>query len=463
MLAMLNQQARNPVVQLAQRTLSERAFSVSLKTLPVGQLVQHASRTRLGDYQYASEFAFQLSHAQPVRVTENRRFQGRPPYPLISANQSDNTNTTTTQVAIAASDQGLTALVSHGKATGQPNVQPLSWRYGLTDYLAVEQWLTHSQPAVGASQAFRSIDFSKLDLVTNSWTYLGVTGSGATAQTVSGQGHLVTKSSPQDDVRMYLDEHFRPLNFTMAGTFELNHVPLDLLPIATEPVFHSQTYQISIDKPIDDHTNTSVLTLAVKGNTDLIKNWASASVSNGDWLIEGRRGPVRAAAPTAVADYGREELSYPISHPTIKRLAAETGLKNLSHTTIAHELTAFVNEFIRYDHHSTMQSVLDVAVTRTGDCNEYAELFTTLARALGVPARTVIGLAYTDDPAPAFALHAWNEVLLSEQWHAFDPTWNETVVDATHIALPSDQGGLLIALTSLQELEFGLVAVQHLL
>jgi len=457
-IAVLNQQARNPLVQLAQRTLSERAFGVSLKTLPVGQLVQHAHRTRLGDYEYASELAFQLSHAQPVRVTEQRRFQGQPPFQLISANQSDNTNTTTTRVDIAATDEGLSALIHRGRSDEQPRIQPLEWRYGLTDYLAVEQWLTHSQPVLGASQSFRSIDFSKLDLVTNSWTYLGATGQGTT-----GQGHLVTKSSPQDDVRMYLDKNFRPLSFSMAGTFELNHVPLEVLPIATEPVFHSQTYQISIDKSIDNHTNTSVVTLAVKGNSNLVKGWAGASASNGGWLIEGRRGPVRAASPTAMADYGREELSYPISHPTIKRLAAETGLKNLSHSRIAHELTAFVNGFITYDHHSTMQSVLDVAASRTGDCNEYAELFTTLARTLGVPARTVIGLAYTDDPGPAFALHAWNEVLLSEQWHAFDPTWNETVVDATHIVLPSDQGGLLIALTSLQELEFGLVAVQHLL
>ena len=109
-----------------------------------------------------------------------------------------------------------------------------------------------------------------------------------------------------------------------------------------------------------------------------------------------------------------------------------------------------------------MQSVLDVVDSRRGDCNEYAELFTTLARALGMPARTVIGLAYTDDNAPAFALHAWNEVLLQGQWHAFDPTWNETVVDATHIILPSDQGGLLMALTSLQELQFEVLGVQHL-
>ena len=137
------------------------------------------------------------------------------------------------------------------------------------------------------------------------------------------------------------------------------------------------------------------------------------------------------------------------------------GEPEASPAEMAAQLTHFVHNYINYDHHSTMQNVLDVIDTQQGDCNEYAELFTTLGRALGLPVRTVIGLAYTDEHSPAFALHAWNEVLLENRWIAFDPTWNQTSVDATHLPLPDDAGGLLLGITSLSELSFSIRSLSY--
>ena len=108
-----------------------------------------------------------------------------------------------------------------------------------------------------------------------------------------------------------------------------------------------------------------------------------------------------------------------------------------------------------------MQNVLDVMRNRSGDCNEYAELLTTLGRALNIPTRTIIGLAYTEERAPAFALHAWNEVLLDGVWRALDPTWNQTTVDATHLRLPDTSGSLLQGITSLNELSFEVVSAGY--
>ena len=91
---------RNPAVNLADGGLGERHYAIRLKDLPVGQLVQSARKTLEGDYVYSSELAFQLTKGQPVRVSEQKRFSGRPPHPLLMARQTDTTAATTTRVSI---------------------------------------------------------------------------------------------------------------------------------------------------------------------------------------------------------------------------------------------------------------------------------------------------------------------------------------------------------------------------
>jgi transglutaminase-like putative cysteine protease len=85
-----------------------------------------------------------------------------------------------------------------------------------------------------------------------------------------------------------------------------------------------------------------------------------------------------------------------------------------------------------------------------GECVDFADLFTTLARTQGIASRTVYGIAYSALPSPGFRFHAWNEILRDGKWHSVDPTWNQTVADATHIAL-SDQ--TLAALASAMQRE----------
>ncbi|MBE9522844.1 MAG: transglutaminase domain-containing protein [Proteobacteria bacterium] len=68
---------------------------------------------------------------------------------------------------------------------------------------------------------------------------------------------------------------------------------------------------------------------------------------------------------------------------------------------------------------------------RKGDCNEHATLLTALLRAVGVPARIVVGLVYKDGK---FYYHAWNEAYL-DRWISLDAVLNQMPVDATHIKL----------------------------
>jgi Transglutaminase-like superfamily len=77
----------------------------------------------------------------------------------------------------------------------------------------------------------------------------------------------------------------------------------------------------------------------------------------------------------------------------------------------------------------SIPNAVQVLETLQGDCNEHTVLYVAMARALGLPARTAVGLVYVNG---AFFYHAWPEVWLG-QWVAVDPTFGQYPADASHI------------------------------
>lgn len=77
----------------------------------------------------------------------------------------------------------------------------------------------------------------------------------------------------------------------------------------------------------------------------------------------------------------------------------------------------------------SVPNAVQVLETLQGDCNEHTVLYVAMARALGLPARTAVGLVYVNG---AFFYHAWPEVWLGE-WVAVDPTFGQYPADAAHI------------------------------
>jgi transglutaminase-like putative cysteine protease/predicted glutamine amidotransferase len=72
-------------------------------------------------------------------------------------------------------------------------------------------------------------------------------------------------------------------------------------------------------------------------------------------------------------------------------------------------------------------TAFDVYTSRTGVCQDFANLFICLARLMGVPARYVCGYLFTGPKDPnrqqAEASHAWVQVYLPEVgWRGLDPT-----------------------------------------
>lgn len=59
---------------------------------------------------------------------------------------------------------------------------------------------------------------------------------------------------------------------------------------------------------------------------------------------------------------------------------------------------------------------------KSGDCTEYAYLYTAMARAAGLPSRAVAGFVYSEDSRlMSKDYHNWSEVLIDNKWHIVDP------------------------------------------
>ncbi len=102
----------------------------------------------------------------------------------------------------------------------------------------------------------------------------------------------------------------------------------------------------------------------------------------------------------------------------------------------AAELTKFVYDYIDYDLSYVGRNTPSdrVLAERRGVCVEHANLLTALLRANGIPARYVVGYAYSS-VQEKFIGHTWVEVLAADgSWVPFDPTWLQAgYLDATHI------------------------------
>jgi len=97
--------------------------------------------------------------------------------------------------------------------------------------------------------------------------------------------------------------------------------------------------------------------------------------------------------------------------------------------SVARQLNGAVHHMLEKEITFSVPSALQVLESARGDCNEHTVLFVAFARALGLPARTAVGLVYLDG---SFYYHAWPEVWLDE-WVALDPTFGQYPADAAHI------------------------------
>lgn len=124
------------------------------------------------------------------------------------------------------------------------------------------------------------------------------------------------------------------------------------------------------------------------------------------------------------------------------RAFARAQSRGLSVRTRMRTLTAAVRAHmtggIDYRHYDDAVAALE---SRTGDCTEFAVLLAAAARARGIPARIVHGLAYSGRLAGrthVFSPHAWVQAWDGRRWTSYDAALDG--FDAGHIALAIGDG-----------------------
>lgn len=165
-------------------------------------------------------------------------------------------------------------------------------------------------------------------------------------------------------------------------------------------------------------------------------------VLDGDVLTIAREQSTRFSAsyaPTQVDLAHRRRFASELrSEPGIQARVPLMLRQALSIVRHEREPRAIVERLVRWMRDSiqkvptlSIPDAVQVLLTRRGDCNEHAQLFTALARALDIPTRVASGLAYVNGK---FYYHAWAEVYL-DGWVAVDPTFGQFPADAAHVRL----------------------------
>jgi len=128
--------------------------------------------------------------------------------------------------------------------------------------------------------------------------------------------------------------------------------------------------------------------------------------------------------------YLKEDQYWQVNHPVIKGLAQK-------HRS-AREIFNFVTEHLEYDFdqidNPQRVGALKAYQQKRGVCTEFSDLFVTLSRSNGIPARELEGFAFTDDQklvslaASNDVLHSWAEYWDGgkKAWVPVDPTWSKT-------------------------------------
>ena len=434
-LTWLHQQStRLSIMDMLRQMEGEHWYRVSLNQRPVGQYRTEVLVDRT--IRIVTEMQFRLGSPVETQISETRVFATEPPYQLIHARH--------TQRRGVADDEVLEATVlrDRGKlyAVAPTGTQlPLPSEYELADYLNIELWLMNDAPQADQSREAKHIDFERLDIATKIWSVFDKNDQGYIVRSENELGFTEIQLDHELTAKTMKDRHF----FLERVTSE--RAVSNWRRRANFP--RQQEFSIALPEPLRNPTKLSRLVLQPSG----------ASLPDSGILLVGENVSHVKVDPITPKTYLRETLRHPVSHQSIKDLANAATRTPATPLKQTEALTRFVHNYLVYEDLEDVRSVLDTIERRSGDCSEFAELFTTLARASNLPARTVVGLAY-DANNRVFAKHAWNEIAIDGWWMAVDPTWNQVRADATHLRLSDET---MAALEQSSPLSFKIVETEY--
>jgi hypothetical protein len=148
--------------------------------------------------------------------------------------------------------------------------------------------------------------------------------------------------------------------------------------------------------------------------------------------------PVQDLPPGLVA-FTRAGGNLMPNHETIQRIARRITEQESDALMAVAYLAGWVNENIKWNARGRLNtSPVETLKSMRGDCGEHADLFASLARAVGFPTRHCLGLLVKREEA---VYHAWVEVYIGGVWVPVDTTVNRVGLPAGYILTARDSDG----------------------
>ena len=203
-----------------------------------------------------------------------------------------------------------------------------------------------------------------------------------------------------------------------------------------------QISAVTLDKKLGDPFKVKSLKLSFVGEDAFEVPQSHRQMiskgKDGALVMEIKRDIILKSGAPLLPDEKKRSLTPSISSPSDNPKIIALATKIVGDASTDFEKASRLVKWIFSSLEKTMaknsDNALDVLDKKAGDCTEHTLLFITLARALGIPAREVGGIAYmAGEKTPKMGWHAWAEFHDGKQWITADPTWNQTLVDGTHI------------------------------
>ncbi|MFO0934133.1 MAG: transglutaminase-like domain-containing protein [Planctomycetota bacterium] len=382
-----------------------------------------------------------MDQVTDVRETEERVFDGTPPYALRSARHVEAEGDAVRVIEVARDGGSLRRTVTEdGVARALPPVEGV---FTLRDDLALRTWC-RAGPKVGDRARFVTFDADEARLGEMAVRVTSVARPGGPG---SAAYELVTVDDDGSEGRLSADETGRIRWMSFGSRIEAR---AETEQEATRLAEGEDLFRLTVapvDRPLGDARKVARLVLEAEG--DLAVGLLDAPRQRvrreaGAGVVVVTLGAKDAPSPASDDEVRRaleETVEYPIHLPAVKALAAGAVAGATDPAERVAALLAFVDGFLVDAEVPGTVSIARLLAAPRGDCTEHAALFVTLARAVGVPARVVGGVMYLGDEERAFGGHAWAEVALGGSWIQVDPTWRQSTVDATHVVLERDRPG----------------------
>ncbi len=412
------QNALPSVVQLSRLLIGEHWYAITLHDQHVGYLHTSALDQSDGTWQYSTHTHVLMQAGEPVNIRKELVFASRAPYQLRSAEQQTRRGRGLPEIIrLKARDDGQLVRAADGSGT-----QGQGFVFTLEDYLRVEHWLRDEHPAVDTRLRAPTLSFERAQ----------IGSTGYTLRATSPAGYVLSSEGAVGRTTTHLNRRFLAETIEVGDVFRFTLTDKASALAVASPAFKT-SYLLPVENRLRDTHQIRRMTLEVVNDDnapiatiDAYRQRLSDTNDDSDALLN--------PSATSIPDLAAMARAILAQLPQGEDAKTRDG-RTIPTAQLADLVLAAVHERLAYQEAAPADSLDQVLARGYGECTDFADLFTALAQATGLPARTVIGLAYQDRKPYGFAFHAWNEARVDGQWQVIDPTWNQRIADATHLPL----------------------------